>query len=159
MMSSWREKSTGYKLSCIAVVVLIGLPLSYELIQDFSSARVMAHRTGCRANLKQFSAALFRYAEKHKNHLPDAEHWREAVRPYLKPDESLVCPDTKIGDGYAMEQRLSKIDLNTLENPAETILIYETDAPDQKLCPSFTETRLHDRSDALLTASESAARK
>jgi prepilin-type processing-associated H-X9-DG protein len=129
----------------------------------------------CEANLKKLSFALLIYAEEHKNHLPDAAHWREAIRPYLKPGKPLVvCLDAKIGDGYAMEPRLSKIDLDTLENPSETILLYETDAPDQKPRPPLTKTRhgapniafvdgrvkygygayqqkLHERSDALLT--------
>lgn len=171
---SWHEKSLDTKLGCIFVVGLIGAVCVSEFIHVTSHQRMFVRSQACRANLKKLSSALLSYAEEHKNHLPDAAHWREAIRPYLEPGENLGCPEVKSGDGYAMEPRLSKMDLDTLENPAETILLYETDAPDQKPRPPLTQTRhgapniafadgrvkyaygewqkrLHDRSDALLT--------
>ena len=174
--------SGSQKFGCMTALVLIGTPLSCELVHDFASARVKSRQIQCRTNLKQLSQALLSYADAHKNHLPDAAHWREAIRPYLKPGERLVCPDAKIGDGYAMEPRLSSADLEALDRPAETVLLYETDAPEQKPRAPVTERRhgapnvafmdgrvksaygeqqraLHLRSDALLTALESAARK
>lgn len=138
---SWREKSTWHKLGCIAVAVLIGAVFISEFAHVTSSARMKARSMTCEDNLKKLSFALLAYAEGHKNHLPDAAHWREAIRPYLKPGDDLGCPEVKSGDGYAMEPRLSKIDLDTLDNPSETILLYETDAPDQKPRPPFTQTR------------------
>lgn len=140
-MGSWRENNIGTKLGCMAAAVLIGLPLSYELIHDFASARNARHRVQCLTHLKQLSAALLRYADAHQHHLPDAENWREAIRPYLKPDEDLACPDAKTGDGYAFEPRLSNVDLRLLEFPTETILLYETDAPNQKPHPPVAELR------------------
>ena len=141
-MSDWREKNIGKQLGCMAAAVLVGLPLSCELLHDFTSTHVKAQQTHCRANLKQLSTALLRYADAHKRHLPDADHWREAIQPYLKPgEENLACPNAKVGDGYAMEPRLSDADLDTLEFASQTILLYETDAPDQKPRPPFTKTR------------------
>jgi prepilin-type processing-associated H-X9-DG protein len=107
----------------------------------FASARSKSRQVQCLTHLKQLSAALLRYADAHQHHLPDAEHWREAVRPYLKPDEDLTCPDAKTGDGYAFEPRLANVDLRLLEFPAETILLYETDVPDQKPHPPVAERR------------------
>lgn len=180
---SWREKSTGHKLGCVVVAGLIGAVCVSEFVRVTSSARTMARKQACQETLEELSQALLAYAEDHKNHLPNTAHWREAIRPYLRPGKRLVvCLDAKLGDGYAMEPRLSKIDLDTLENPSETILLYETDAPDQKPRPPLTKTRhgapniafadgqvkyvygawqekAHARSDALLTASESATRK
>jgi len=173
-MGSWREKSIGTKFICIAVAGLLGAVFLSEFAHVTSSARMKARSMTCEANLKKLSFALLIYAEEHKNHLPDAAHWREELRPYLKPGDNLGCPEVKSGDGYAMEPRLSKTDLDTLENPSETILLYETDAPDQKPRPPLTKTRhgapniafvdgrvkygygayqqkLHERSDALLT--------
>ncbi|WP_309686853.1 hypothetical protein [Armatimonas sp.] len=141
-MSDWGEKNIRKQLGCMAAAVLIGLPLSCELLHDFASARVKAQQTHCRANLKQLSAALLRYADAHKRHLPDADHWREAIQPYLKPgEENLACPNAKVGDGYAMEPRLSDADLDTLEFASQTILLYETDAPNQKPRPLVAELR------------------
>jgi prepilin-type processing-associated H-X9-DG protein len=133
--------SGGQKWGCLAALVLIGTPVSCELIHDLASARVKSRQSQCRNNLKALSEALLRYAADHKHHLPDAVQWREAIRPYLKPGQVFTCPNAKMGDGYAMEQRLSNADLDVLENPAETILLYETDAPQQRPRPPLTETR------------------
>ncbi|WP_309712528.1 hypothetical protein [Armatimonas sp.] len=173
-MGTWREQSIGTKFGCIAVAGLFGAVFISEFAHVISSARLMPRKQACHETLEDLSRALLAYAEEHKNHLPDAAHWREAIRTYLKPGKLVVCLDAKIGDGYAMEPRLSKVNLDALENPPETILLYETDAPDQKPRPPLTKTRhgapniafadghvkygygeyqqkLHERSDALLT--------
>ena len=140
-MGTWCEQSIGTKFGCLAAFILIGLPLSAVQYKYFASARSKSRQVQCLTHLKQLSAALLRYADAHQHHLPAAENWRGAVRPYLKPDEDLTCPDAKTGDGYAFEPRLSNVDLRLLEFPAETILLYETDVPDQKPHPPVAELR------------------
>jgi prepilin-type processing-associated H-X9-DG protein len=67
------------------------------------------------------------YAQDHDEHYPKANAWEEALQPYLKDASVLHCPDDpKPGTSYAMNMKLSGVSMARVEDPANTVLFYES---------------------------------
>ncbi len=90
-------------------------------------------RASCASNMKQQMLGVLQYEMDHDEHLPPADKWVDAIMPYIQTEAAFRCPSLTVtngkGYGYAFNQNLSRISLSALENPSQTVSIYETINP------------------------------
>lgn len=92
------------------------------------AAHERARQTACWRNLREVTAAAREYARDHDGVLPHADHWVQELEPYLEDAEALRCPEAPdFPIAYAMNRALSGVRLADIENPAETVLFFETE--------------------------------
>ena len=123
-------------LKLIKALIIIGFSLLVFLIFSpvFFSA-MYANKIGrAMDHLKKIGAASLGYTEDHKQCFPHADSWTDEIGKYLKDKESLRDPYGP-GDnfGYAMNSDLSGKSYESIQNPAGTIMFYETKRPGKNL--------------------------
>lgn len=124
----WNELS-GEELD-IAWADFTGI-VSPELAKNtaFVEKRQLA---SCQTNLKQLMLGILQYSQDYNETLPPARKWMDVIQPYVRSEQILHCPaltDPKPSEyGYALNQNLSGIRQSKLDNVAQTVAIYETDA-------------------------------
>ncbi|HJN16124.1 MAG TPA: DUF1559 domain-containing protein [Armatimonadota bacterium] len=105
------HKSTrGFTLIELLVVIAIIAILASILFPVFSRARAKARAAKCLSNMKQLSLAMIMYADDYDELLPQATPnwtpaptdynlptWDQAIMPYTRNEEMLICPDNKGG--------------------------------------------------------------
>lgn len=93
-------------------------------------ARAKAERSSCMSNLKQIALAVMMYAQDNNETLPP-EDWVPALRPYLMNDRIFACPTRPHQPvGYAFNKSLLRTPLHKIQNPAETIMLFESKLAD-----------------------------
>ena len=91
-------------------------------------ARENARRSSCQSNLKQISLGVMQYMQDHKEKLPPAKNWIEAVMPYVRDEALFKCPSVIAPKrfGYAYNSNLSKKYFADVVAPWATAMVYET---------------------------------
>ena len=98
----------------------LAMPEMRQMMQD-------ARQAPSQSNLKKLSLAIIMYAQDNAQRLPDADKWVDEITPYLK--SAAVFHDPSAPDlryGYAFNLALSRVNLSTLEDPAVTVLLFES---------------------------------
>jgi prepilin-type N-terminal cleavage/methylation domain-containing protein len=102
------KKRTGFTLIELLVVVAIIAVLVSILLPALASAREMAKRTSCQANLRQIGLGIAMYANVHNGYLPPsgtgqyspafityADYgWSWSLKPYIGDGKVLFCPNS-----------------------------------------------------------------
>ena len=86
-----------------------------------------AHQASSQSNLKQLSLGILMYAQDNDMKLPDADKWVDEIMPYVKNEAAFrdpAAPDLKYG--YAFNRALSGVLMTSLEDPAMTVLLFES---------------------------------
>lgn len=101
------------------------------IVPAAARARAQARTAACISNMKQLCLAAMMYAQDHDEQLPPAEAWAEKLTPYFRNAAILRCPSdgTAHPHSYAINRNVAQMQLARVARPAETILFYETDAP------------------------------
>ncbi len=87
-------------------------------------------RSQCQSNLKQQMLGILQYTQDYDERYPSAREWIDVLQPYVKSEQIFKCPAMpKAGNGYAYNQRFSRISLASVENVSTSINIYETSNP------------------------------
>ncbi|PQV65135.1 prepilin-type processing-associated H-X9-DG domain-containing protein [Abditibacterium utsteinense] len=99
-----------------------------EMQAEFGQQREVARRSSCQSNLKEISMRLMQYVQDYDGKLPDAQNWIDKIKPYVESEQLFTCPSVTdpAGYGYAFNFNLSLKPLAALENPSQTVSIYET---------------------------------
>ncbi len=127
-----------YRLVETGVSVAMVCLLAAVLFPCFSRTRERARRTECLSNIKQISLGLLMYAEDNDHRLPAYRGWVDAVMPYVRNRKLFICPyDRDTFPGYALNPALAGRRLDTLEQPAEVVMVYE--AKDGRLVERHNE--------------------
>ena len=110
------------------VLALFGM-IAAVLFPVFARARAKASQNNCLSNVKQCGLGMIMYASDHKDHLPSAATWVQDTLPYLKNVQIYMCPNDTSGEqvSYAMNPHLSGAALGSIENPAETVMVYDAE--------------------------------
>lgn len=90
-------------------------------------ARSQALQEASQSNLKQLSIGILQYAHDHDDKLPDADKWVTQIMPYVQSEAVFrdpAAPGQKWG--YAFNHTLSGIALDDLDDPAATVLLFES---------------------------------
>ena len=80
------------------------------------------------SNLTALAIGIVSFAQDHDLRLPDAAHWTDQIKPYVKNDAAFRDPSAPAGQqySYAYNRALSrKVSMN-LENPDATVLVFES---------------------------------
>jgi hypothetical protein len=109
------------------MVVLAGICLMFTAILApvIMAAKPAAKRTQCISNLKQLGTASVIYSSDNDDHLPEASRWMDLLGPVTKSVESLHCPVVH-HNGYALNRKLGKAELDTVKNPELLPLMYDS---------------------------------
>lgn len=95
---------------------------------DFQRAQEKLWRSSCQTNLKQAMLGILQYSQDHQETFPTARKWIDEVMPYMGGEAFFRCPSLPYGSdyGYALNQNLDGLGLAKMDNPAQTVAIYET---------------------------------
>ena len=73
--------------------------------------------------------AALAYAQQHDGRLPQGETWCDELRAYTKGEDVFTCPEVPdLRCGYAYNAALSGVDAESIPDPMQTVVIYESDA-------------------------------
>jgi len=91
--------------------------------------QVTRRTTGeCIANIHQLVIALQMYVHDNDNTFPEASVWSDRLRPYIRNGKVFVCPAApSVRSGYAYNRSLSGRRYASIEEPALTVAIFESD--------------------------------
>lgn len=81
-------------------------------------------------NTKQVALGMIMYAADWDEHLPRTSHWEDRLAKYLKTTDlvKLAVPPGKPPHRLAFNTEVSRTDISTMENVADTVLVFETDS-------------------------------
>jgi prepilin-type processing-associated H-X9-DG protein len=123
------QRRPSFTIVELLVVVAVMGVLAAIMFPVFAKAREKARQSSCLSNIKQLALATLAYAQDWDEVLPPAENWAEAILPYTKNTQLLLCPTDQTGEkiSYAMVSRLGGRKLADIPDPQHTILIYEVE--------------------------------
>ena len=134
----------GFTLIELLVVIAIIAILAAILFPVFQKVRENARRVSCESNMKQIGLGMLQYTQDADENLPKGISaavwfpgigWAGAVYPFIKsagvfhcPDDpTMASPDGKFSPvSYAINYRNLFYPTNTIQEPADTILITES---------------------------------
>jgi prepilin-type N-terminal cleavage/methylation domain-containing protein/prepilin-type processing-associated H-X9-DG protein len=137
------HRARGFTLIELLVVIAIIAILAAILFPVFAMAREKARQSSCLSNEKQLALAILSYAQDYDERLPmnyndDVanacwRHWHEAIAPYLKNTQIMVCPSNNISISYAVSNWVCQGSHSAITNalaqvshPSETIMVFDT---------------------------------
>jgi prepilin-type processing-associated H-X9-DG protein len=109
----------------LAVLIASGLLIFFNT--KIKPDRYQRH---CVGNLKQIGLAVMQYSRDYDEKFPLTNNWVDGLYPYSKKPPIFVClirPD--LPHGYALHRGTQWMyGLSSLDNPVETVLVFESDA-------------------------------
>jgi len=123
-------KGQGFAIAgmCLAGFMVLAILPAIVLYPVFSRARATARKAICLTNVKQVSLGLLMYTSDWNDICPNSANWCETVDEYIKNRDALVCPDARNHDcGYAYNAALSDLHLSAVDDPADTVALFESD--------------------------------
>ena len=117
--SAGQLKGAGLAIAGIAIsaISLFLIPLAAMMIAilmpAFSRARVHAKTLAAMNNAKQLCLAVAMYSEDNDGRLPPSETWPDALQPYIKDSEEILCSpfNPEAGRAWAMNPNLETTDI------------------------------------------------
>lgn len=109
--------------------------LSYALLAVFGVAGAMyfvaapvkkrRDTQDCQRNLKQIGLAMMQYVRDYDEHFAPADKWQTVIEPYYRHDTRRRVLDCPAPGGYAMNARLSDVQLGLITDSINTPLIWD----------------------------------
>jgi prepilin-type processing-associated H-X9-DG protein len=135
--SEGRLKGHGMAAAGTAIsgVTLLMLPIMAAIIFPvFARAREKAQQSACISNEKQLALAALMYAQDYDQYEPMAANWADALYPYMRNTQLLICPSAtdQTQQSYAYNRALERQPLSALRDPAQTVLLFDSQ-PGQNL--------------------------
>lgn len=110
------------------VIAVVGAVIVFAFAYDsWRVASASDALTQCEKNMHALGLAMMEYRADHKGRLPDAQRWVDQIHPYVKNSRVLRCPAdrTRGRCSYAMNADLSDKPESQIEDPSNTVLLYE----------------------------------
>ncbi len=102
----------------LLVIVVVG---------HMGCAMLKAKQAQCTSNLRALSFAILTYTQDWDERLPPALRWGDVIADKL-PINAFRCPSSRSPFGYAFNLSLSKMPLEWVSRPTETVMLLERDA-------------------------------
>jgi prepilin-type processing-associated H-X9-DG protein len=126
-----RQKSAGEEsLLGWGIVISLFLLLALPITTEIPCARIKADSAHCLSNGRELSLALLLYTDEHNNTFPPADHWCDAVLPYVKSHNKkiFVCPDARNQTcSYALNKNIAGKSINEIDQPTDCVAVFESD--------------------------------
>lgn len=116
--------AVGGLIASALSIVIAGLLvlLAVMLYPQLVAARSVAKAIQTQSTMRQESLGIMLYANQNNNRLPDATQWRQQASASLgRP----MPPASASGPSLAMNKHLSQVNVNTIANPTQTVLLFE----------------------------------
>lgn len=116
--------------SILSGLLLLFLPiLAALLLPAMAQAKSKAQSVMCMNNMKQLALGGIMYAGDNKDRFPSADSWCDAVGKYVPSPRTFQCPAGNPAEKchYAFNAKLSGMEVRTVNSPAQTVLMFETD--------------------------------
>lgn len=104
------------------------LIVSLIVVPVLQSANAAAAASSCLSNAKERALTVVMYASDFDERLPPAGKWQSVTEQSRLSQESMHCRNATAPINYAMNSSLSLFALNKLDEPADTVLLFEADA-------------------------------
>jgi prepilin-type processing-associated H-X9-DG protein len=89
--------------------------------------RAKAMQEASQSNLKQIALGIIMYTQDHNEKMPDADKWVSEIMPYVRNEAVFRDPAAPgLKWGYAFNRTLSGVSLADLDEPAQTVLLFES---------------------------------
>jgi len=112
------------------------------LLPVFAQAKQAALKSAALSNIKQIGLAAMMYSSDSDDVLPyvqGTEQFKQVTRPYTRDDKVWTTANPN-GGGFRFAMNLAGVSLGSIEKPAETPMIFETNAwPDGRRCVTFVD--------------------
>jgi prepilin-type processing-associated H-X9-DG protein len=121
--------TAGIILSVIFLLLsLVAIPAAM-LLPALSKAKQRAQSINCISKVKQLELAVRMYSNDNKDVLPAAATWCDDITKYVGAPQVFQCPtgDDSQRSHFAFNTKLSNLPDKKLTNPANTVMIFETD--------------------------------
>jgi prepilin-type processing-associated H-X9-DG protein len=115
----------------VSTVFLLMIPLPVAmLLPALGKAKQKASAIQCMNNVKQLNLGLIMYADDNKEKFPSGATWCDDLKPYLgNSTKPYVCPLGAPNQRchYAFNSGLVGVSVKDIRQPAQTVLVFETD--------------------------------
>jgi len=126
-------KGKGLALAGVimSAVTFLMIPIiAAMMLPALASAHDKAREINCINSEKQLALAILMYSGDHTNHFPVAAKWCDAIQPMVRGKKTFKSeaanPSSRCD--YAFNANLDGIDTSSVKHPAETVLLFESDA-------------------------------
>ena len=127
--SQGRLKGQGLAIGGVIVAGVFLLLLPALLLPALAKAKAKAQSINCMKNVSAIILAVLSHANLNSNACPAAATWCDVIRSEIGTDKIFQCPagDKSERCQYAFNAKLDGLARNKIKNPAQTVLIFETD--------------------------------
>jgi len=128
--SEGRLKGQGLAIAGVIISAVFLLLLPALLIPAVAKAKAKVLSIACMANAQQINMAVIMYAQANTNTCPPAATWCDAIQGNLVLTNAFQClaaADKSHRCHYAFNARLDSLSMDKIKNPAQTVMIFETD--------------------------------
>ena len=115
---------------CISGIFLLMIPINAALLLPaLARAKSKAQSINCMNNVKQLALGVIMYADANGNQFPPANTWCDAILKNVRSQKTFLCPSasSRSRGHYAFNQKLGGLSTAKITNPAQTVMIFETD--------------------------------
>jgi prepilin-type processing-associated H-X9-DG protein len=101
-------------------------------------AALVAHQSECLSHVKQLAGSISMYTQDFDERLPPSPRWAEIVTPWMQgaassagrsSEDLFRCPASDSPAAYGVNAALGGCSLSQVAAPADTVLLFEADAP------------------------------
>jgi prepilin-type processing-associated H-X9-DG protein len=127
--SQGRLKGQGLAIGGIIASALFLFVAPAMLLPALAKAKAKAQSINCMNNVRQITLAVVLHAQSNTNSYPPAATWCDAIQTEIGSDKVLQCVagDKEHRCHYAFNAKLDGLTLDLVRNPAQTVMVFETD--------------------------------
>ena len=127
--SDGRLKGQGLAITGIIISAVLLLLLVVLVPPAVGKAKAKVLSIACMANAQQINLAVIMHAQANTNTCPPAATWCDAVQGNLVLTNAFQClaADKSHRSHYAFNARLDSLSMDKIKNPAQTVMIFESE--------------------------------
>lgn len=128
--SEGRLKGQGLAIAGVIISAVFLVLLPALLVPAAKNAKTKVFSIACIANAQQLNTAVIMHAQANTNTCPPAATWCDAIKGNLVLTNAFQClaaADKSQRCHYAFNAKLDRISMDQIKNPAQTVMIFETD--------------------------------